>query len=133
VNLTDLSEVAARESLGNANHSRPKPAVNVGDLAVDEAADQDLVGIADCPREGEDLLASWVRPPAPVDRFAGEGVGEGGHQASTGFEHDAMLSDERECLTRGHEERPFISLTTSDRGSSDHAIVARTRPASSRA
>jgi hypothetical protein len=92
VHLMHLSEVFAAKPSRSANHCWPKAAVNLGDLALDEAADQDLFGIADGPGEFEDLVAAWVRPPAAADGIASDGVGERGHRATNGFEYHAVLA-----------------------------------------
>ena len=74
--LSNLSKLLGREALGEPNQRRPEPAMNQGDLAIDEPADKDLLGFGDGCKDCVDVMTLRVRPPAAVDGFADDGLGE---------------------------------------------------------
>jgi len=76
VDLVNLSESPSRESMCRADQRRPETAMDVGDLAVDEPAHEDIIGITDYSGECEDLVASGMRPPAPANGYARDGLRE---------------------------------------------------------
>ena len=70
--------------------------MNQGDLAVDEATDQDLLRPGDGLKDCVDTMALRVCPPTTNDRFASDGLGEARHRSLGRSEDDTMLSDERQ-------------------------------------
>lgn len=74
--FVDLGEVPPGEASRRTNERWPEPAVNEGDLAVDEAANEDVLAPADGPSELEDLVTSRMGPPAPLDGPTRDGEGE---------------------------------------------------------
>jgi hypothetical protein len=76
VDLVNLGESLSRESMCRADQRRPEAAMDVGDLAVDEPAHEDFVGVADYTGELEDLVASGMRPPVSANGCARHGLRE---------------------------------------------------------
>jgi len=71
------------------------------DLAVDQAADEDVVAIPDPLRELEDLVTpwmQWMRPPATANRLSGDRGCDRRDGTHCRIEHDPMLAQERSCL-----------------------------------
>ena len=66
VNVMDLGKALLRKVLRGANERRPKAPMNEGDLAVYEAADEDVIARANSLRELKDLMAPRMRPPTPL-------------------------------------------------------------------
>jgi hypothetical protein len=66
----DLRKELLRKVLRGANERRPQAPMNEGDLAVDEAADEDVLARANSLRELKDLMAPRMRPPASLNGLA---------------------------------------------------------------
>ena len=86
--------------------------MNECDLAVDEAAHENVVAVANRLREVEDLLASRMRPPASANEPASDGGCERGHWTRRRLEDDAVLTHERSSLTRSQSSRRPTGLVT---------------------
>lgn len=80
----------------------PHPPMHQCDLVLDETAHQDLVALADCPRHGEDFLASPVRPPAAPNGLSGDGRGKRRHRPLRGLENHTVPPNESESLACAH-------------------------------
>jgi hypothetical protein len=66
----DLRKALLRKVLRGANERRPQAPMNEGDLAVYEAADEDVLARANRLRELKDLMAPRMRPPASLNGLA---------------------------------------------------------------
>jgi hypothetical protein len=76
VHFMDLGKAFLWKALRRANERRPQAPMNEGDLAVDEAADEDVFALANSLRQLEDLVAPRMRPPTPLNGFARDGDGK---------------------------------------------------------
>ena len=74
--FTDLGQLLRREAVGEPDQRRPESAMNQGDLAIDEPADEDMLGFGDSFEDCEDLVTLRVCPPATLDGFTDDGLGE---------------------------------------------------------
>lgn len=98
----DLGEMLLGKVLRRTNERWPEAAVDEGDLAVDETADEDILSLANCPCELEDLVAPRMRPPTPANGSARDGDGERRDWTGRRFEDDAVLAHELCGLTKSH-------------------------------
>ena len=92
--LANLSKLLAREAIGEPNKRRPKPSMNQRDLAADEPAHENLVGVGDRPKNRVDVTALRMRPPAALDGFADDSFRKPRRSPFGRREDDTMLSDE---------------------------------------
>jgi|GEM_PF-1888737 len=104
--LGDLSHSRSVEPGNELDQRRPQPTVHVSHLAVDQLAHEHVRVSRNGRRQREDLMALRVPPPAPLERSACDVLGKAGHGTTRCLQHHAVLSDERECLFRRHEEPP---------------------------
>lgn len=96
--------------------------MDVGDLAIDEAAHENIFGVADRPRELEDLVTPRARPPAPANGSARDGFRQGRHRTGRRLESDTVFTHEGSRLARCHDVIP-------SRCSTDGRQAAATRDA----
>ena len=75
--------------------------MNESDLAVDEAADKDLLRFGDGSQDRIYASTFWVRPPTAPDRLAANSLAKAGCACFGRGEDDAMLSDEGKCIRSG--------------------------------
>ena len=68
------------------------------DLALDEAAYEDILAVADSSRHCEDLVTFRMRPPATANGFPRNHLSKRRDRPVRGFEHDTVLTNERERL-----------------------------------
>lgn len=106
MNLVNSSEPRWREPLRRANQRCPVPTMDIRDLTIDQAADENVVRIADCAGESEDLTAAGMGPPTPAKGLTHDRLDEGGHRPGRRLEDDAVLAHERNCLSWSHEFLP---------------------------
>jgi len=92
--LHNLCELLGREVLRKPDKRRPQSPMNQRDLAVDEPAHENLVGVDDSPKDRVYMVALWVRPPTPFDVLADDSLRKSRHSPFGRNEDDAMLSDE---------------------------------------
>ena len=76
--------------------------MNEGDLALDGATDEDLIGVANSAGHLEDAMAARMGPPAATDAFARDGLSERGNRSLRRFEYDAVVANEGECFPWSH-------------------------------
>jgi hypothetical protein len=93
--LFDLVEVFAWKSIGETNQSRPKLAMYERDFALGHAANENIIGVSNRPGQRKYLFALGMRPPTPLDRPPRHSLRQGGDRSATGFEDNAVLTDER--------------------------------------
>ena len=75
--------------------------MNQGDLAIDQAANQDLRRVRDLAQDREHQSALGMRPPAALDGFSRDGLGQPWRGSLRRSENDTVLLDERErCCGR---------------------------------
>ena len=74
--LSNLHQLLGRETGGEPNKQRPELAMNQRDLAIDEAANEHLLGIGDGFEDCEDVVALSVRPPTALDCLADDALCE---------------------------------------------------------
>ena len=67
MDLVDLGELLLGEALRRTNDRWPQATVNECDLAIDEAAYEDIFAAANWLREFEDFRAPRMRPRAPAN------------------------------------------------------------------
>ena len=73
MDLVDLGELLLGEALCRTNNRRPQATMNERDLAIYDAAHEDILAAANCLRELEDLAAPRMRPPASTNGTLGDG------------------------------------------------------------
>lgn len=104
VDLVDLGELFLGEALRRTNKRRPQATVNECDLAIDEAAHEDILSTAYCLREFENLVTLRMRPPAPANGTACDGYRKRRDWAGRRLEDDAVFAHECCSLSRCHPE-----------------------------
>jgi hypothetical protein len=67
-------------------------------LAVDEAANHDVVARPDASRHREDLAASRMRPPLAPDRLTGDRLRQRWNRSTRALQDDAVPTNERKRL-----------------------------------
>src|SRR5580704_10480159 len=77
-----------------------------GDLALDQATDQNILGIGDGFKYREDLMTFGMSPPAPFDGFSNDYLAEPRNRAFGCYQDHAALLDKRQCLGGGHDLFP---------------------------
>jgi hypothetical protein len=70
--------------------------MDVGDLPVDEATDEDVRRLTHGACQPENLFALRVTPPASLDPSADHYLGQIRYTSPRALEHDAMAFDECE-------------------------------------
>src|SRR5262249_43930393 len=104
MHLAHACETIAGQAFGAAHDCRPETFVHERDLAVDQAADEDLRSIADGSRQAENDARLRVRPPVAAYTLAGDCVDQRRDLAAPRrFADDAVALDERERLLQGHD------------------------------
>ena len=73
VDLVDLSKLLLGKTVRRANKRWPQATMNERDLAIYDAAHEDILAAANCLRELEDLVAPRMRPPASTNGTLGDG------------------------------------------------------------
>lgn len=100
-----LRNSVGRKSLRHSNQRRPEPAVNEGHLAIHETANEHIVRIGHRLEDGEYVVAPGMRPPAALDGFPGDRLGQPRNRALGRYEDDAVLLDERQRLRNARDSR----------------------------
>ena len=98
VDLAHLRKVIRWKSARHSDKGRPQPPMDKGDLALDEATDEDIVAVADRSRDREDLVTLRMRPPATPNRFSGDGLSERRGRPLRRLEYHTVPTNERESL-----------------------------------
>ena len=62
----------ARKAIRDTNEGGPQPAVDQGDVAVDQACSDNVGRAVNAGEHREDVMARGVSPPTPADRLAGK-------------------------------------------------------------
>jgi len=108
VHLVQAREALARKAIREPDQRRPQTLVHVSDLAIDNAADEDLRRIARGTCDRKDFLAARMRPPIAPDCFADDRLGERRNRApARGLGNHAVTFDEIERL-RGVQDFGFL-------------------------
>lgn len=76
--------------------------MDVGDLAVDQLADQYVGALTDSLGHTEDLMTLRMAPPATSDRAARDRLRKAWDRPSRSLEHDSVTLDECQSLFRSH-------------------------------
>lgn len=116
-----LGELSLAKPRREPHERRPQPSVDVGDLAADQLADEDIRVLGHGLRHAKDLVALGMAPPAASDRSTRDRLGKTRHRPPCRLENDSMAPDEGESLPRAHIH--FIdggSLVRSSRCSPDY-------------
>ena len=79
--LFNLGELLRREAVGKPNQRRPQTAMDQGDLAIDKSADKNLLRASNGLKNCVDVVTLRVCPPATLDRFPDDGLGETGRRS----------------------------------------------------
>jgi hypothetical protein len=98
VDLAHLRKVIRWKPARRSDKGRPQPSMDKGDLALDEATYEDIVAVANSSRDREDLVTLRMRPPATPNWFSGDDRGERRDRPLSGFEYDAVPTNESESL-----------------------------------
>ena len=85
-------------STRRSDKRRPQPPMDKGDLALDEATDENVAALADRSRHREDLVTLRMSPPAAPNRRSSDSLGKRRHRPLRRLEDDTVLSNERESL-----------------------------------
>jgi hypothetical protein len=75
--------------------------MDVGDLAVNEPTDEDVVRITYCTRCAKNLTSSGMSPPTSTEFFASYGFSQGWNGSSATLKNNAMLFYESKRFIRG--------------------------------
>ena len=131
MDLADLGKLLLGKALRRANKRWPQAAMNKRDLAIDEAAHEDICAAANRLSEFEDLVAPWMRPPTSADGPACDRYRERRDWTGRRFEDDTVLAHERGGLTWSHVA-PLRSQTdmalTRGRRTATRFLTARIPP-----
>ena|SRR5439155_26814661 len=84
------------------NQRRPKAAVDIGDLAVDELADEHVRTLTHCSSGSKYCPPLRVTPPTPADRGARNCLRKTRHRAAGGLEDDPVAFNEVDGFPRVH-------------------------------
>jgi hypothetical protein len=76
VDLAKSGKERLREAWRQPNQRGPDSLVHESDLTLDDATDQDLIGVADGARDLEDEMTARMRPPGAVNGPARDGLGQ---------------------------------------------------------
>ena len=74
--LSHFGQLLRRETSGEPNQRWPEPPMNQRDFAIDEPANEHLLGIGDSLEDCEDVMALRVRPPTALDWLPDDGLCE---------------------------------------------------------
>lgn len=113
VHLVERGQAVGTEAGGQADERGPETPMNIGDLAADHAADENVGRRADRAGQRKDLVTSPVAPPAPVNRFASHSLGETRHGTSRPFEDDAVALDEASSGRTRQFHTPYATAVSS--------------------
>ena len=89
-----LGQLASSKTSLEPNESRPKPTVNVRDLSIHQLADENVRARRDELNESKDPSTMQMRPPATVNRFACDKVGQVWHRPASRLKHNTVSPDE---------------------------------------
>ena len=84
--------------------------MDVGDLAVQELADEHVRRVADGSGGDKDRASLRVAPPASADAFAGNRIGERRDWSARGLQYDPVTANERNGLSR--PDRPLTDVAS---------------------
>jgi len=101
--LSNLRELLGREAFRQPDQYRPQPSMNQRDLAIDEPANENVLGFADRGENGEDPATLPMRPPAALDRFTHDRFCEPGSISLRRSQHDAVFPHECKRLPRARD------------------------------
>ena len=87
------------EAPGATHQSGPETLMHKRDFPIDEPTHQDLVRFPHGQSRTENLFAKRVRPPTAHDLAAHNGLRKRRHRPLRRLQDDAMLLDERDCLS----------------------------------
>jgi hypothetical protein len=102
MNLFHALESAGTEAALEARQRRPQTPVDERHLAHHQPADEYVRGPAHGPRQREELVASRMTPPAPSWPLPEDGLQKGWNRPLRCLQHNAVVSDETDCLVRCH-------------------------------
>src|SRR5215467_6565093 len=104
--IPNLGKLFLPKMGGQLDQGGPQPAVDVGNLAVNELTYQDLGALTDGPGDAEDLAAFRVPPPAPSNGAARNGFSKARHRPARSLKHHAVSFNERHPFFRTHATQP---------------------------
>lgn len=94
--LLDPGEARRVEARSESDEGGPQAAVDKGHLAIHEAADEDIVAVANYASGDEDLLALRMTPPVSANCFSRDQCGDARHRTLSRFERHAEAFDQSE-------------------------------------
>ena len=102
MNLPQLRKAIRWNVARRSDKGRPQPPMDKRDFALDEAAHEDIVAVADRSSHCKDLVTLRMRPPAPPNWLSGDGLSQRRDWPVRGFEDDTVPTNERESLASSH-------------------------------
>jgi hypothetical protein len=76
--------------------------MNIGDLAIEQTAGEDVRRRSKEACHSEDVVTRWVRPPPASYRLAGDELGDVGNRAMRRLEKDATKAEKVENFGVSH-------------------------------
>jgi hypothetical protein len=98
VDLAQLRKAIQRKTPCRANKSGPQSPMDKRDLALDQAADEDISAVADRPRHRENFVTLRMGPPTARNSLSSDGFGQRRHRSPRGLEYDPMRANESKRL-----------------------------------
>ena len=98
VHLQHLRKAMRWEASRRSDKRRPQSPMDKRDPSLDQTAHKNIVTVPNRSRHREDFVTFLVRPPAASHWFPGDGLSNRRDRPPSCFEHDTMLTDERESL-----------------------------------
>lgn len=102
MHLAHGGEARHIELIGQADQGWPETPMNVGDLAIEQTAGEDLWRRPKKACHSEDVVTRWVRPPRASYLLAGDELGNVGNRAMRGLKQDSTIAEKLEHLGVSH-------------------------------
>jgi hypothetical protein len=97
-----LRNLCGRKSFRYSHQCRPKPSMDESDPSINQTANEYIVGIGYCLKDGENLLALRMGPPTPLNRLVDNRPGQPRHGAFGRRENHAVFLHKRDCFIGSH-------------------------------
>lgn len=107
MDFLNLRKALPRKPPGGANQRCPEAPVDVGDLALYQAAHHHVFGVSNRTGKREDLPAARMRPPATPDGSARDRRRQRRHRPRGGLKDHTMLPNESDRLLLCHPRVPL--------------------------
>lgn len=84
------------------DQSWPEAAVHIGNLPLDELADEDVRALGHVLRHSEDLMRLRMAPPTPSYWASNNSFCQAGDRSACSLQHDAVTLDEGQAVLWSH-------------------------------